>query len=154
MALRMLKVRCECRYMVVLRLGGVYADVDTECRKPLNDIIRPQDTLIVSWENEFSTAEEARSRKYVRKRQVSLVECHHLDFGCIMTPDCHQILEDIRLGIKVLDMKFFDKTVLLDFCTYASVFCHKVRRRKVWSLKPYTCSPAACCKLANLGKRI
>ena len=56
--------------MVVLRLGGVYADVDTECKLPLNEIILPKDTLIVSWENEFSTAEEARQRKYVRKRQV------------------------------------------------------------------------------------
>ena len=57
--------------MVVLRLGGVYADVDTECKLPLNEIILPKDTLIVSWENEFSTAEEARQRKYVRKRQVT-----------------------------------------------------------------------------------
>ena len=56
--------------MVVLRLGGVYADVDTECKKPLDDIILPKDTLVVSWENEFSTAEEARQRRYVRKRQV------------------------------------------------------------------------------------
>lgn len=56
--------------MVVLRLGGVYADIDTECKSPLNDLILPHDTLIVSWENEFSTAEEARHRTYVRKRQV------------------------------------------------------------------------------------
>jgi len=59
-----------CRYMVVLRSGGVYADIDVECRKPLNSLIMPRDTLIVGWENEFSTAEEARNRKYVRKRQV------------------------------------------------------------------------------------
>ena len=52
-------------------MGGVYADVDTECKSPLNDLILPHDTLIVSWENEFSTAEEARHRSYVRKRQVS-----------------------------------------------------------------------------------
>ena len=55
---------------MVLRLGGVYADVDTECKSPLNDLILPRDTLVVSWENEFSTAEEAHQRKYVRKRQV------------------------------------------------------------------------------------
>ena len=57
--------------MVVLRSGGVYADIDVECRKPLNSLIMPRDTLIVGWENEFSSAEEARDRKYVRKRQVS-----------------------------------------------------------------------------------
>ncbi len=59
------------RYMVVLRMGGVYADIDTECRKPLNNLILPRDTLVVGWENEFPTAEEASSRKYVRKRQVN-----------------------------------------------------------------------------------
>lgn len=58
------------RYMVVLRLGGVYADVDTQCRQPLNSVIQPRDTLVVSWENDFPTAEEARRRAYVRKRQV------------------------------------------------------------------------------------
>ena len=60
------------RYMVVLRSGGVYADMDVECRKPLNSLIMPRDTLIVGWENEFSSAEEARNRNYVRKRQVSM----------------------------------------------------------------------------------
>ena len=66
-----LEARVPCRYMVVLRLGGVYADVDTECKKPLDQLIQPRDTMIVSWENEFSTAEEAGLRQYVRKRQVS-----------------------------------------------------------------------------------
>jgi mannosyltransferase OCH1-like enzyme len=56
--------------MVVLRLGGVYADIDTECRQPLNGLLRARDTLVVSWENEFESAEEANRRKYVRKRQV------------------------------------------------------------------------------------
>lgn len=56
--------------MVVLRLGGVYADIDTECRQPLSNLLRARDTLVVSWENEFETAVEANRRKYVRKRQV------------------------------------------------------------------------------------
>ena len=69
--------RCSWRrYMVVLRSGGVYADMDVECRKPLNSLIMPRDTLIVGWENEFSSAEEARNRKYVRKRQVSAHAMH------------------------------------------------------------------------------
>ena len=55
---------------MVLRMGGVYADIDTECRRPLNALIAPRDTLIVGWENEFPSAEEAAQRKYVRKRQV------------------------------------------------------------------------------------
>ena len=58
------------RYLVVLKHGGVYADVDTECRTPLDSILSPKDTLVVGWENEFATAPLAARRKYVRKRQV------------------------------------------------------------------------------------
>ncbi len=58
------------RYMVILRYGGVYADVDVECRKPLDDVIRPTDTLVVGWEVEVSSDERARQMTYIRKRQV------------------------------------------------------------------------------------
>ena len=57
--------------MVVLRLGGLYADIDCECMQPFNQLVRPKDTMVVAWENEFSTAEEASRRAYVRKRQVA-----------------------------------------------------------------------------------
>lgn len=56
--------------MVVLRLGGVYADIDTECRVPLDSIVRSRDTLIVGWENEFIDAQHAVEAWYVRTRQV------------------------------------------------------------------------------------
>ena len=59
------------RYMVVLRLGGVYADVDTEARQPMDALIRPRDTMVVCWENEFESAAEAEHRHYVRSRQAS-----------------------------------------------------------------------------------
>ena len=58
------------RYMVVLRLGGMYADMDTECVKPLNDVIEPRDTMLVGWENEFPNMDHARFRSYARERQV------------------------------------------------------------------------------------
>jgi len=58
------------RYLVVLKFGGVYADVDTECRRPLDDFIHAKDTLIVGWENEFFTDSQAYSRHFVRRRQV------------------------------------------------------------------------------------
>lgn len=58
------------RYMVVLRYGGVYADLDTECRQPMDALIQPRDTLVACWENEFSTAAEAERRNYVRPRQI------------------------------------------------------------------------------------
>jgi mannosyltransferase OCH1-like enzyme len=48
-----------CRYMLILRVGGVYADIDTECKQPLDTIIRSRDTLIVGWENEFPDPQKA-----------------------------------------------------------------------------------------------
>ena len=58
------------RYLVVLRLGGIYADVDTECAAPLDTFLRPRDALVVGWEGEFDTDEMAYSRHFVRRRQV------------------------------------------------------------------------------------
>jgi len=58
------------RYLVILKHGGVYADIDTECRKPLDDMIDAKDTLIVGWENEFESDAKAYSRHFVRRRQV------------------------------------------------------------------------------------
>ena len=63
------------RYMVVLRLGGLYADMDTECKKPLNDLIEPHDTMLVGWENEFPNMDHARFRSYARERQVTAHCC-------------------------------------------------------------------------------
>ncbi len=45
--------------MIILRVGGVYADIDAECKQPLDTIIRSRDTLIVGWENEFPDAQKA-----------------------------------------------------------------------------------------------
>ncbi|CAK0732485.1 hypothetical protein CVIRNUC_000137 [Coccomyxa viridis] len=58
------------RYMVVLRMGGVYMDGDVECRRPLDELILPGDTLVAGWEAEFPNASIARAKEYVRKRQV------------------------------------------------------------------------------------
>jgi len=55
---------------VVLRVGGVYADVDTECRKPLSGLIRPHDTLVVSWESELGGADGAAGAQGGRGRQA------------------------------------------------------------------------------------
>lgn len=49
----------SCRYMLILRHGGVYADIDTECKQPLDSIIRSKDTLIVGWDSEFSDVQKA-----------------------------------------------------------------------------------------------
>ena len=40
--------------MVVLRHGGVYADLDAECRRPLDGVIASRDTLVVGWDTEWA----------------------------------------------------------------------------------------------------
>jgi len=62
------------RYLVVLRLGGVYADIDTECRVGLDAVIRQSDTMVVGWEAEVPDAEAALRRHFSRTRQVGRVE--------------------------------------------------------------------------------
>ena len=47
------------RYLVVLRHGGVYADGGTECRAPLNALLRSRDTLVVGWETDLPSPEAA-----------------------------------------------------------------------------------------------
>eukprot|EP00873_Tetraselmis_striata_P026436 jgi/Tetstr1/446700/TSEL_003638.t1 len=58
------------RYLVVLRYGGVYADMDTECRVPLDDYISEGDTLVAGWENEFPSVAWRVKRGYSRQRQL------------------------------------------------------------------------------------
>ena len=76
------------RYMVMLRVGGVYADVDTECRQPMDSVLRANDSMVVGWENEFDSPAEAEHRHYVRSRQVRPQSglCSAED-GCRPAPD-------------------------------------------------------------------
>lgn len=60
-----------CRYMVVLRLGGAYADVDAECRQPLDSIIQPADTMLVGWDTEVSNATSAAASGLARQRLIA-----------------------------------------------------------------------------------
>ena len=58
------------RYLVVLRNGGVYADIDVECRQPLDGVLLPTDTLVTGWESEVPSDALAFKRHHVRRRQV------------------------------------------------------------------------------------
>lgn len=58
------------RYMVILRMGGVYADIDVELRQPLDSVVKPTDTMVVGWEAEVPDDAAAFKRHFVRKRQV------------------------------------------------------------------------------------
>jgi mannosyltransferase OCH1-like enzyme len=57
--------------MVVLRLGGAYADIDAECRQPLDSIIQPADTLLVGWDTEVSNANSAAAAGLARQRLIA-----------------------------------------------------------------------------------
>lgn len=58
------------RYLVILKYGGVYADVDTECRQPLESFLLPTDTLVVGWEADYEQPEQAFLKHMVRQRQI------------------------------------------------------------------------------------
>jgi len=58
------------RYLVVLRYGGVYADMDTRSALPLDTFISDRDTLVAGWENEFPSMAKAIKRSYSRQTQL------------------------------------------------------------------------------------
>ena len=58
------------RYMVVLRMGGAYADIDAECLRPLDAVIAPSDTLVAGWDAEAPDDASAARRGLARRRQL------------------------------------------------------------------------------------
>jgi hypothetical protein len=64
------------RILVLLRHGGVYADVDAAAAAPLDALLTAGDSLVVCWENAFHTAAEAYERHYVRQRQARRRRTH------------------------------------------------------------------------------
>lgn len=60
------------RYLVVLRYGGVYGDIDTECKQPLDQVIRHTDSLLVGWEGEAPDHDALVHRHFARYRQVRI----------------------------------------------------------------------------------
>eukprot|EP00775_Hariotina_reticulata_P008242 gene8242-8432_t len=59
------------KYMLILRLGGVYADIDVECKQPLDPIIQPSDTLLSGWDTELVQPQLAAQQGFPRQRQVA-----------------------------------------------------------------------------------
>lgn len=75
------------RYMVVLKHGGAYADIDTECRVPLESLISPGDALVVGYESAFPTWDITWNRGYARKMQ--------LEQWFFMAAPGHPVLRDL-----------------------------------------------------------
>lgn len=48
--------------MVLLKHGGLYTDVDTECKQPMDQLVLPRDSLIVGLEQDFPSWEAAYRR--------------------------------------------------------------------------------------------
>lgn len=59
------------RYMVILHYGGAYADIDTEPRVPLDDMIGPDDSMVVGIEAEFPNWDITMNRGYARPLQIN-----------------------------------------------------------------------------------
>ena len=75
------------RYMVLLKHGGVYADLDTECTRSLDSIIQPEDDVIVGLESMSPSSEYAFKHHFVRSIQM-------LQWVIISKPD-HPILRSV-----------------------------------------------------------
>ena len=54
----------KCRYCVLYTYGGSYIDDDSDMRTPMDKIIEPLDTLIVSYENNAFNADVCYIPKY------------------------------------------------------------------------------------------
>ncbi|KAK9794075.1 hypothetical protein WJX73_008696 [Symbiochloris irregularis] len=59
-----------CRYMVVLKHGGVSADVDTDSARSMDELMQPGDRLVVGWEREYADDQLMAKDKFVRAAQV------------------------------------------------------------------------------------
>lgn len=55
---------------MVLRYGGVFADMAVECRRPLESVIKSTDTMVVGWEADMPTDEQAQAKGLARRRQI------------------------------------------------------------------------------------
>eukprot|EP00210_Caulerpa_lentillifera_P001107 g1068.t1 len=75
------------RYMVILRFGGVYADLDTECRQSFDEFIEDSDSLIVGWEGDVPNEAARRHRHFSRYRQI-------LQWVFAAIPD-HPVLKEV-----------------------------------------------------------
>lgn len=67
------------RYLVLCRMGGVYADSDVMAARPISQWAQDAG-LLVGIENVFTTPEEARERSY--SRQVRLLVAGACEAGC------------------------------------------------------------------------
>jgi len=87
------------RYLILLRYGGIYTDVDTECMVPLDDYIRATDRMIVSEERNFDTLKEFEESAYVRQHQI-------LQWTLVAAPD-HPMLYSLVNSIVRKTRKVF-----------------------------------------------
>lgn len=63
-------------YLVLLRLGGVFADAHTECRRSFDSLLRPSDTLLAGWDSEAPDRAQAAKKGMFRTRQVRACQMH------------------------------------------------------------------------------
>ena len=109
--------------MVILRYGGVYADVDTQCGRPLDNCILPTDSFVTGWEDEYATAELAVKFKFARQRQ--------LQQWVFAAEPGHPALQVGNLWsswIVAMTLKWLEKgrLKLLNFCSAVQALCERV----------------------------
>lgn len=69
--------------MIIYDQGGVYADSDVMCLRPMADALRPEDGLVAVWEDFNSQA-----KQFAWDPLPSQVRYRLLDVGCLQKSAC------------------------------------------------------------------
>ena len=59
------------RYLLLHEYGGLYADVDTTCRRPIEELLRPDDEFVCCLEGVLPDEETRLAAKFARAVQLS-----------------------------------------------------------------------------------
>lgn len=87
------------RYLVVYHVGGVYADADAECVRPMTELLASEGNLVVGWEH-FRRRDQARDQA---QRQAQLTQ------WWFAAPPRHPALRAVMDAIKALgNVTMFD----------------------------------------------
>lgn len=89
------------RYLLMYRLGGVYVDIKTCVRGHLDDLLRPDDSFLISyWDNEPGDLHEG---------QTFVCELDHIPRGeyvqwCIISSEGHPLMRAVLLRVmRIMD---------------------------------------------------
>jgi len=94
------------RYLLLHHHGGLYADLDTTCLRPIGELLRPEDEFVCCVEGVVPDEETRRRVKFARLLQLSS--------GTFLSAPGHPILEDLCVHIHANRARRFHDDFILD----------------------------------------